>query len=82
MKNIMFVCILSTLVCGCAATRVVTPCGTLYRISLFYNAEVPSLTVSNQNGVATLTGYSGKGDIESLKAIVEAAVSAAVKSVK
>ena len=73
---------IAVLLCGCAATRVTTPCGNLYRISWFYNAEVPSLTVSNQNGVATLTGYSGKGDIESLKAVVEAAVSSAIKSAK
>jgi hypothetical protein len=70
------------MLCGCACTLVRTPVGNLYRISCFYNSEVPCLVVTNGSGQVTLTGYQGKGDAEMIKTVVDTAVSSAIKSVK
>lgn len=53
----------------------------MHRISFLQRVEIPSLTVKT-NGEIVLSGYTNSGGTEALSAVTQAAVSAAIKSVK
>jgi len=67
--------------CGCTSTTVTTPQWTVRRISFLQKLEVPNLVIGT-NGTVTLQGYSNDGGLSALSKVTEAAVSAAVKSLK
>lgn len=67
--------------CGCTITVVKTPQWTLRRVSFLQRIEMPLVQVST-NGTVTLKGYATDGGIDAAAKVTEAAVSAAIKSVK
>lgn len=63
---------------SCVATHVKTQTWEVSRVSVLSGHEVPGLSIT-RDGTATLTGYTGRPDAESVKAITEGVTRALIK---
>lgn len=76
-----FLAVLLAGLTGCTVTKVTTPTWTLRRVSFLQRLEIPLVQVTT-NGTVTLQGYATDGGVDAATKITEAAVGAAIKSIK
>lgn len=70
--------LLAILLPSCVGTYMRTPNWTVARLSVLSNHDIPSLTVSAQ-GDASLSGYTGRPDVQAVGAVAEGVVRGVVR---